>query len=311
MTELHLACAADARYVAHSAAMLHSALTRGGGTVVAHYLHAPTFPEQDAELLAGMVAHHGGEIVFHEIADDEVSGLPLDDLFGAAMWYRVFLPELLPDVGRILYLDVDTIIAEPIAPLWELDLDAYLLAAVTNVCLDPNEGRPRALGIDPSDYFNSGVLMFNLESMRRERYSEALLERARREGSALLWPDQDALNLTAAGRRLALHPRWNSMNSLRTGTLQANDVFGAESVAEAMEHPAIRHFEGPGVNKPWHVLHDRRGRQLYDQHRRATPWPDYALEEDSVRNRLRRWRMDMRSRRDGPRTRIGSAGARR
>ena len=59
----------------------------------------------------------------------------------------------------------------------------------------------------------------------------------------------------------------------RTGAPRAADeVFGAAETEEARTNPGIRHFEGPGANKPW----DRRpmtpNAEAYWEHRRATPW---------------------------------------
>ena len=53
----------------------------------------------------------------------------------------------------------------------------------------------------------------------------------------------------------------------------AADVLGAAAVEEARRRPGIRHFEGPGDNKPWHLLNRSPGRDAYFAHRRATPWP--------------------------------------
>jgi lipopolysaccharide biosynthesis glycosyltransferase len=297
MSSMHIACAADERYVAHSAAMLHSVISTSGPGVVAHYLHGPGLPEADAVKLERMFAEHSAEIVFHEITDPRLAGLPVQDLFGFAMWYRILLPELLPDVDRLLYLDVDTIALQSIAPLWQLELGDAYLAAVTNVCMGHHRHRPLELGIELVDYFNSGVLLLNLDAMRSDDFVTLLLGRLAVEGPALLWPDQDALNRAAAARWKPLHPRWNSMNSLLTVHDHAVELFGEQAVTEAITDPAIRHFEGPGTNKPWHLLHDRAGQRLYREHRRSTPWPQYRLAGATPRNRLKRLRMDARAHR--------------
>jgi lipopolysaccharide biosynthesis glycosyltransferase len=282
--------------VAHSAAMLHSAITNGGSqVVVAHYLHGPGFPNDAERKLCGMFERHSAEIVFHEIPDRWITRLPVNAPFGPAMWYRIFLPELVDGAQRLLYLDVDTIVVSRIDELWSLDLSESYLAAVTNVCVDPNEHHPLELGMDPRRYFNSGVLLLNLELMRRDEFSSMLIDRVTRRRVPLTWPDQDALNLTAASTRLELHPRWNCMNTLVARFGSAIEMFGEQVVADAVEMPAIRHFEGPAYNKPWHVLHGRAGQRMYRKHRRATPWPEYRLEEDTRRNRVKRLIMDARN----------------
>jgi len=276
--------------------MLHSALERSDGRLVVHYLHGPDLPRRERTALASMFIRSGSELVLHEIAPERVSGLPLQDRFGAAMWYRILLPELLPDVDRVLYLDIDTIVVDALEPLFAIDLAGSLLGAVTNVFMEFHRERPDELGIAASEYFNSGVVLFNLNEARAGGFTDGLRELVRARGHELMWPDQDALNLAARGRWLNLHPRWNCMNSFFSRPRLAATAFGAKPLAEATARPAIRHFEGPGFNKPWHILHDRTGQRLYRDHRTRTPWPAYSLEGGTPANRVRRVVADLRAR---------------
>lgn len=274
MGALHVACAADDAYIPHTAAMLHSVLTRGGADEVhVHFLHGPEVSRRSLRRLARMVERLGGELSVLEIPDEQVAGLPTMDFISSPMWYRIFLPERLPELDRILYLDADTIVADSLEPLRTTDLSGHYVAAVTNVFEPHYLERPAALGLSgPEVYFNSGVVLMNLAEMRRDGCSAALHDFALAHRHEVLWPDQDALNVVLGGRRLALHPRWNCMTSLFLFPWSA-DVFGARAVAEALERPGIRHFEGPGLSKPWHLLCDRQMRELYVEHRRQTPWP--------------------------------------
>jgi lipopolysaccharide biosynthesis glycosyltransferase len=289
LTPLHVSCAVQGGYVAHSAAMLRSVLAhRGGHELVVHYLHGPTLPRRDGKRLERMVHRGGGELRLHEIADDRVAALPAAGYFTAAMWYRIFLPELVPEADRVLYLDVDTIAVDALAPLWDVDLSRAWLGAVTNVFEPWHAGRPAALGLaGPDVYFNSGVLLLNLEELRRDRCTGALYDFAVEHAAELQWPDQDALNVVLGARRVALHPRWNAMNSVMLFD-SAADVFGAEAVREARARPAIRHFEGPSINKPWHLECTRPHRGAYRRHRLRTPWPLYRPDGLSVRGLARR-----------------------
>ncbi len=255
-----------------------------------HYLHGPDLTAREREGLVEMVAANAGSLKFWEIPDEWCSGLPTEGFTRTATWYRLFLPELLPDVERVLYLDADLIVLEPVAPLWDIDFGDNLLAAVSNVLEPRYADRPRELGIpDSQGYFNAGVLLFNLDLMRRERSSQELQEYAREHAGQLLWRDQDALNVVLGPRRVPLHPRWNCMN-IMAELGWGEDVFGAEALAQARSDPAIRHFEGPGLNKPWHYLAPRESRELYRRHRRATPWPRVRLEGRGPRNVWRRLR---------------------
>ena len=47
----------------------------------------------------------------------------------------------------------------------------------------------------------------------------------------------------------------------------ADDVFGAAAVAEARRSPALVHFEGFKIDKPWHYLSKHPYRKAYLEHR--------------------------------------------
>jgi lipopolysaccharide biosynthesis glycosyltransferase len=287
---LHLACAARSDYLPHGAAMLHSVLGQTPAHELSiHFLHGADLPPDAAPSLTEMVERLGGTIEFLEVSEAMVAGLRTrGDFLPASHWYRVFLPQLLPALDKLLYLDVDIIAVDSIVPLWETELGDHYLAAVTNVFQHDHLDRPAQLGLaDPRDYFNSGVLLMNLDLMRRDDCTRKLIDYAQSHHELLAWPEQDALNVVLGQRRLALHPRWNAMNSVLTFPSSV-DVFGADAVEEARRNPALRHFEGPFANKPWHYMCDDDMRDLYFEHRRQTPWPRVRVEGRTPANVARR-----------------------
>lgn len=272
MSELHLACAADDAYLPHCAAMLHSALGHApNGGVQVHFLHGATPRRRDRDRLRAMVEALGAAVSFVRVRRRTVAKLPLFD-YPPAVWYRVLLPELLPVVDRVLYLDADTLVVDKLAPLWETDLAGDYLGAVTNVLMREHD-RPAALGLPDERYFNSGVLLMDLAALRRAGCVAAMLDYARRGGERLAWPDQDTLSAVLGESRRALHPRWNCMLSVRNFPW-AEEVLGTRAVEEARRAPGILHFEGPEVNKPWHPDAPAADRERYLAHRQATPWPE-------------------------------------
>lgn len=292
---MDIACAADEAYVPHCAAMIHSALSsQDSGSVTIRFLRAPDVTDSTMDKLEEMVTTLGGRLVVHAGLDACVSDLPAMGRIPTVMWYRVFLPQLLPTVARVLYLDCDTLVVDDLGPLWEIDLDDYCVAAVTNAFEPGDEPHATEIGLpSPEDYFNSGVLLFNLDLMRSEGTMDDILECAR--SRRLVWPDQDALNLVLAARRLPLDPRWNCMNVLFYGTAPTRyvyrdppAVFGAALANAATTRPAILHFEGPDMAKPWHYLNRHPRRADYFAHRLATPWPDVDIEGRTLANRILR-----------------------
>ena len=265
---LHVACAADDAYAVHVGAMLHSVCTHSGGRGVhVHLLADERLGRERREQLEATVASLGARIDVLGVPP-EVASLPSDERFTPAIWSRIFLPDLLPSLDRILYLDADVIACRNLGPLWETDLDGYWLAAVTNVFQPNHRRRPGNLGLESRrDYFNSGVLLMNLAEMRRDGKTAELLELVAARGAEFEWPDQDALNVGLGARRLPLHPRWNAMNSLwqRWSYGQLSPI----AQWRAKRKPGIRHFEGPGANKPWDPDCREPLREVYWQHRDA------------------------------------------
>lgn len=162
-------------------------------------------------------------------------------------YYRLLLPDLLPEFDRVLYLDVDTVIVRDISPLFHIDLGESLLAGVKGIYPNRDHSRLQSLGIEPGSYVNAGVLLMNLDAMRRENLQQRFLELARRD---FTFQDQDILNLTCQGRIRYLPPAFNvhAMFDYRQERDHADELFGTTAVDEVLDEPAIIHYAG---NKPW------------------------------------------------------------
>ena len=107
---------------------------------------------------------------------------------------RVCYTELLPDVERVLQLDVDTVIMDDISPLWDIDLDGKWFAATWEALS----------GYDPyrsGHYQNVGVCMFNLTQMRADDAQRQLVELLNTKRMNCI--EQDALNILGQKRGLA------------------------------------------------------------------------------------------------------------
>jgi lipopolysaccharide biosynthesis glycosyltransferase len=284
---LSIACASDDRYLPHCAAMLHSLATHhAAGTVAVHLLHDGLDPALLVPL--GRFATTLGLVWSDHLVPDAVRArYPTHPRFGRSAWYRVALPEVLPDVERVVYLDADTIVTDDLAPLGSVDLAGHPLAAVTNALYPRTPlGFLADLGVpSPGDYFNSGVLVMQLEAWRRDDLTGAVQRFVDRGRGLDLWPDQSALNATLWDRRLHLAPRWNAQNTI-FDLRPAQLPFTAAEVAEARRHPAVVHFIGP--YKPWHHRSTHPLRDRYFEHRRQTPWPDQAIDGATVGQRALR-----------------------
>jgi lipopolysaccharide biosynthesis glycosyltransferase len=126
---------------------------------------------------------------------------------------RLFLPDLLPDTDACLYLDCDLIITCSVDPLLERGAsDTLLHADGTGRRGDSIDNRAfERLGLDMSKpYFNSGVLVLNLEQWRTQRIGDQCLNFARQHRDLLRSADQMVLNALLGDRFEAFGEDFNT-----------------------------------------------------------------------------------------------------
>lgn len=165
-----------------------------------------------------------------------------------ATYYRLFIPDLMRDYDKVLYIDGDTVVLEDLALLYANDVSGLYAGAVIdyNIIRDMSSSFrahvQNVLGMeDTTRYFNAGVLLLNIAAMRRDFPLEFLLEQAELKGTK--HHDQDVLNSLFYGKVRFLPPRYNSM-------WQNIELYSpVEGGRDAIENPAIVHY--PGSGKPW------------------------------------------------------------
>lgn len=251
-----------------------------------HLLHDESLPSRDLDSLRAIVLEAGGSFDPLPVHAAPADVLLHSERFSLNAWYRVLLAELLPDLGRVLYIDSDALITGRLDVLWETDLTGYVLGAITNPLYATMVPRIRSkLGLpDRRYYFNSGVLLIDLGAWRAESTTEAIFEFARGH-PGLWWPDQDALNGVLYGRRRHLHPRWNALPQL--WELRSRSLpYPAHEVREAKSNPAIVHFLGP--YKPWHYRSRHVYRGEYFRYLEQTPWRRRPTEGRTARHAVLR-----------------------
>lgn len=163
-------------------------------------------------------------------------------------WYRVLLPEYLPaEVGKILYLDADTIVLGDLKELFETDMGGYSVAG----CLDPAnfsaETFERLEYAPELNYICAGVLLINLDYWRRHDLEERILEYARGHAERLRYLDQCAINFVCKDTKRILPPQYGIMGCFFSQEM-CGRIGSREELRECLTHPRIVHFAG---NAPW------------------------------------------------------------
>ncbi len=215
------------------------------------------------ETLTSQVASENVDIGFLDVtAALQSVRLPRRGRFRAEASFRLVAPTLLPSVRKAIYLDCDLIVLRDLADLYDVELGDNLLAATRDAdtagiysgydtCVRPHIDDVVGLS-DPYTYFQSGVVLMNLEAMRRDCPLEDMLDFA--QNNRLRWPDQDVLNHVARGRYVRVDTRWNFMTDwqfLRRARIVAQAPQEIQDDYDAARRdPYIVHYAGPD-GRPW------------------------------------------------------------
>ena len=126
---------------------------------------------------------------------------------------RLLLADLIEEES-VLYLDADLVVELDVAELESFLLNDYILAAVRGGRFRDTLGQKfyrEELGIcADTDYFNSGVLLLNLEQWRIQKFKEKCLRLGALYQNDLPSHDQSLLNILLQGDFAKLPPYYNS-----------------------------------------------------------------------------------------------------
>lgn len=192
---------------------------------------------------------YGQKIDIMNIDKHIFDGLIVNERFPISMYYRFLLPETLPEVDKILYLDCDIIVRHSLRGMYETDLtDKGIAAVVAQSCDDIVWANQLKLS---SAYFNSGVLLMNLEYWRQNCSFGRLVEWIANNSDKCNLPDQNALNVVFDGNVEYLDYSYNYQEGWFNIETSKVHYSKWNEIVNSGEEPVIVHF--CEAEKPWFV----------------------------------------------------------
>lgn len=241
----------DRNYLPPLRVMLGSLLRNDPGETFEIYAIGDGLLPEDWAALEELCAGRG-RIHPLEVPADLFADAPVARYWTRAMYYRLLAAELLPrSLDRVLYLDPDIIVINPLEELYRTDLQGSLLAACTHVKEFLSRLNRLRLGAGEScPYLNSGVLLMDLEALRREQSLEEVAAYVERYGSRLTLPDQDILSALYGERTLLLDTmRYNLSDRILGLYNMSHRPEERRLVDWVRANGVIIHY--CGRNKPW------------------------------------------------------------
>lgn len=249
MREIHIAFATDQFYLKPTCIAIESVLqARTNQEDYYHFYILMSINEVD------MVPDYF-EKIQHQYKSCTIQKIGIEDTFKNAVipiehitepaFYRLLLPELI-DQKKMLYLDSDIVVCRDLAELYDIDIDNYELGGVISPSYVTMTDYAEKIGIPSTKrYINSGVLLLNLEQMRKDKFTEEVLKLI---NLSFFAPDQDIINRVAYDKIKLLPYKYNMSPALS----ECLDCFAKNEVEEALTQPVILHYKYP--EKPWECL---------------------------------------------------------
>ena len=199
------------------------------------------------------------------------------------IWTRLWVADFFnADVHRVLYLDCDIVVTGSIASLWRTELDGALFGAVD---IPGSRRGIENLDMRPEDgYFNSGVLIFDLDQWRTTRALNTVLKYVSDNLERLRDPDQDALNACFCRRRKRLDYKWNVIRPFYRDPPVL--PLPTSEIEQVRCDARIVHFNG--WVKPWSYFSDHPKKSEYYRYLRMTEWYGFVPADRTGMNILRK-----------------------
>ena len=200
---------------------------------------------------------------------------------GMAANLRLFFVEYIEDdVERLLYLDCDTIICGSLGELFDMPMDKSPAAAIID-SLSGNEYK-ELIGFQQTDvYFNSGVILFDVNNWKSEKCQDRLSELMVKLKHNLPNSDQDFLNILLKDSKKIISPKYNFQTTHQTYSEKVYfsvypDIayYSNEEIDEARNAPVILHAYRFLGQFPWHKNAIHPWKKLFWENVECSEWND-------------------------------------
>ncbi|MBQ8546340.1 MAG: CDP-glycerol glycerophosphotransferase family protein [Clostridia bacterium] len=190
-------------------------------------------------------------------------------------YYRIVMPSVLSEYDKAVYIDCDLVVLGDISKFYSFDVSKHMVGGVRNPLHTIMKEHIEELGLNPLKYINAGVLLMNLDMMRKKGFENTCFELlATRD---LRFMDQDAINLACENSIKYFDMSWNyGWHYERLNNFKDERYHLLESELEEYEQASecinILHYTGDV--KPWKNSKYRFGTIFWDYAKRSPFYKD-------------------------------------
>ncbi len=243
----------DAKYLPYMMVSLNSAIKNKSAESKYHiHVIGKDLDEEDISSLKTMETQNVSIDVYRSREYDlDYKHLGRFESFKVSL-QKIFIADYLPYLNKVLYLDADTLVQEDLSEVYDINISDKYAAAVRDGLMYQFPEHIKEINLTDRDfYFNSGVMLLNLDKIRRDDIIQRAVIYFNTHNE--VFGDQDVLNMVFGKEVESLSYKYNC-NSVFFEEKDADFLsnFFKESVPqtprEVYDQAVILHFAG---HKPW------------------------------------------------------------
>ena len=168
----------------------------------------------------------------------------------ADTYSRLFIPDLFPNLEKMIYLDIDIVVTGDVGELYDINLGRYAIGAVAaDYGVDKSQWFANMKMDVAHHYFNAGILLMNPKELHNDDFLNKISDIANRYNAFIKLGDQDLLNKYFNAQYLELPWRFNLTTRFIEMELAHRDPEHRLQMQEEYKNCVVRHFES--CQKPW------------------------------------------------------------
>ncbi len=248
------------------------------------------------KILESIAKQYGRTFDYMNVPNLNIPDTLYNQRWPKSAYTRLFSSELLPKkIKKILYLDCDTIITRDISELWNIDITEFTIYGIKD-CI--GKVYKENIGLNANSiYINAGVLLINIDKLRKVSVSELIDEFLKKYGKLMNYSDQDVLNGIFNGKIGILNPKYDVMTLLYAYKYneikiirRPTNYYTKKEINEAIKEPVIIHFTTCMLNvRPWYKGSQHPFAYEFINYKQMSPWANRQEKEvkfDSIQEKI-------------------------
>lgn len=252
------------------------------------YLLGDNVSQKNKDTLKDIANKYNRKCVIVDIPELNIPDVLCSQRWPKSAFSRLYAGELLPDnVEKVLYLDCDTIVKNSIRELWNVDNSDFVISGVKD-CI--SRQYRKNIGIpDTAAYINAGVLLMNLNLLRKTNISKRIDSFLNKYQKFIHYADQDVLNGIFKGNFGILNSEYDLMTLVCTYSYNEiiklrnpSNYYSKIEIEKAKENTKIIHYTTCMLSvRPWFENSEHPYANDFLKYMKLSPWKEKNLLKES------------------------------